>query len=218
MRMSEAYWHVGGLTDELRGVEKTAMEFLDSGDAETAFRILMALLEESHDGFDYIDDSNGELGGYLNDLGKTLAEVILSHDLDEDQREDVLSDIDEIHGKLSDYGVDGLEVAIAAARYGWGELPREAQGKSGEEYDDEESFASDGHEWWRPQPISKVLTRAKLNVLERQGRSDEYLALCLRSGEHLRYSMKLVALDRVPEAVKYALQHLSDADGALKLA
>jgi hypothetical protein len=25
MRASEAYWHVGGLTDELRGVEKTAM-------------------------------------------------------------------------------------------------------------------------------------------------------------------------------------------------
>jgi uncharacterized Zn finger protein len=218
MRMSEAYWHVGGLTDELRGVEKTAMEFLHSGDAETAFRILMTLLEESHDGFDYIDDSNGELGGYLNDLGKMLAEVILSLDLDEDQREDVLSDIDEIHGKLSDYGVDGLEVAIAAARYGWGEMPREAQGKGAEEDDDEEGFASGGHEWWKPQPISKVLTRAKLNVLERQERTDEYLALCLESVEHLRYSMKLVALDRAPEALKYALEHLSDADDALKLA
>ena len=78
MRMSEAYWHVGGLTDELRDVEKTAMEFLDAGDAETAFRILMTLLEESHDGFDYIDDSNGELGGYLDGLGKTLAETIMN--------------------------------------------------------------------------------------------------------------------------------------------
>jgi uncharacterized Zn finger protein len=218
MRMSEAYWHVGGLTDELRGVGKTAMKFLDSGDAETAFRILMTLLEESHDGFDYIDDSNGELGDYLNDQGETLAEVVLSLDLDEDQRENVLSDIDEIHGKLRDYGVNGLEVAIAAARYGWGEMPREAQGKGGEEDDDEESFASGGHEWWRPQPISKVLTRAKLNVLERQERTDEYLALCLGSGEHLRYSMKLVALDRAPEAVKYALEKLSYADDALKLA
>ncbi|MDQ3257797.1 MAG: SWIM zinc finger family protein, partial [Acidobacteriota bacterium] len=28
MRMSEAYWHVGGLVEELRGVERTAMEFL----------------------------------------------------------------------------------------------------------------------------------------------------------------------------------------------
>ncbi len=213
MRMSEAYWHVGGLTEQLSGVEKTAMEFLDAGDAETALRILMTLLEESHDGFEYIDDSNGELGGYLDGVGKTLAEVILSLDLDEEQREDILSDIDEIHSKLSNYGVDGLEVAIAAAQYGWGELPRETPARSVEEDDDE-----DGHEWWRPQPISKVLTRAKLNVLERQGRIEEFLALCLKSGEHLRYALKLASLDRVSEAVKYAIKHLANADDALKLA
>jgi len=210
MRMSEAYWHVGGLTDELRGVEKTAMEFLDAGDAETAFRILMTLLEESHNGFDYIDDSNGELGGYLNDMGKTLAEVVLSLDLDEDQREDILSDIDEIHDKLSNYGVDGLKVAIAAAQYGWGELPPEAQGQRVEE-DDEDR-------WYRPKPLSQILTDAKLNVLERRGRTDEYLALCLESGEHLRYALKLVSLKRVAEAVKYALKHLAKAGDALKLA
>ncbi|MCI0391344.1 MAG: SWIM zinc finger family protein [Acidobacteria bacterium] len=210
MRMSEAYWHVGGLTDELRDVEKTAMEFLDAGDAETAFRVLMTLLEESHDGFEYIDDSNGELGGYLDGLGKTLAEVVLSLDLDEDQSEDILSDIDEIHSKLSNYGVDGLEVAIAAAQYGWGELPREAQEQRVEE-DDEDK-------WRRPKSLSQILTNAKLNVLERQGRTDEYLALCLKSGEHLRYALKLVSLKRAPEAVKYALEHLAKADDALKLA
>jgi uncharacterized Zn finger protein len=218
MRASEAYWYVGGLTEQLSGVEKTAVEFLNAGDAETAFRILMTLLEESYDGFEYIDDSNGELGSYLNRLGKTLAEVILSLDLDEEQREDILSDIDEIHSKLSNYGVDGLEVAVAAAQYGWGELPREAHWRSVEEVDDEESFASGGHEWWRPQPVSKVLTRAKLNVLERQERTEEFLALCLESGEHLRYALKLASLDRVSEAVKYAIEHLGDADDALKLA
>jgi hypothetical protein len=194
----------------LRDVEKTAMEFLDAGDAETAFRILMTLLEESHDGFDYIDDSNGELGGYLDGLGKTLAEVVLSLDLDEDRREDILSDIDEIHDKLSNYGVDGLEVAIAAAQYGWGELPLEAQGRRVEE-DDEDK-------WYRPKPLSQILTDAKLNVLERQGRTDEYLALSLKSGGYLRYTLKLVSLKRVAEAVKYALKHLAKADDALKLA
>jgi len=210
MRMSEAYWRVGGLTDELRGVEKTAMGFLDDGDAETAFRILMTLLEESYDGFEYIDDSNGELGGYLDGLGKTLAEVVLSLDLDEDQREDMLSDIDEIHDKLSNYGVDGLEVAIAAAQYGWGELPPETKGQRVEE-DDEDK-------WYRPKSLSQILTNAKLDVLERQGRNDEYLALCLESGERLRYALKLVSLKRVAEAVKYALKHLAKADDALKLA
>ncbi len=226
MRMSEAYWHVGELTEQLSGVEKTAMEFLDMGDAETAFRILMTLLEESHDGFEYIDDSNGEMGEYLDGLGKTLAEVILSLDLDEDQREDIISDIDQIHGKLSNYGVDGLEAAIAAAQYGWGEGPVEAKDRSAgeaddeewEDEDDEEIFAPGGYQPWKLESVSQILTRAKLNVLERQGRTDEYLTLCLRSDEHLRYSMKLLALDRTPEAVKYALKHLSNADDALKLA
>ncbi|MGE0132622.1 MAG: SWIM zinc finger domain-containing protein [Blastocatellales bacterium] len=211
MRASEAYWHVGGLTEQLSGVEKTAMEFLDAGDAETAFRILMTLLEESYDGFEYIDDSSGELGSFLDGVGKTMAEVVLSLDLDEDRREDALSDIDEIHDKLSNYGVDGLEVAIAAAQYGWGELPDEARGRRVEEDDDEDR-------WYRPKPLSQILTDAKLNVLERQGRTDEYLSLCLKSGEHLRYALKLASLKRVAEAVKYALKHLANADAALKLA
>jgi uncharacterized Zn finger protein len=226
MRASEAYWYVGGLTEQLSGVEKTAMEFLNAGDAETAFRILTTLLEESYDGFEYIDDSNGELGDFLNGVGKTLAEVILSLDLDDEQREDILSDVDEIHSNLSNYGVDGLEVAIAAAQYGWGELPGEARGWSVEEDDDEEwdeedeeeGFVSSGREWWRPKPLSQTLTEAKLNVLERQGRTEEFLALCLESGEHLRYALKLASLKRVAEAVKYALKHLANADDALKLA
>ncbi len=210
MRPSEAYWHVGELTDELRDVEKTAREFLDAGDAEAAFRILMTLLEESYDGFEYIDDSSGDLGDFLDGVGKTLAEVVLSLDLDEDQREDVLSDIDEIHDKLSNYGVEGLKVAIAAVQYGWGELPEEEQGRRVEEEDEDR--------WYRPKPLSQILTEAKLNVLERQVRTDEYLEMCLKSGEHLRYALKLVSLKRVAEAMKYALEHLGRADDALKLA
>ncbi|HEX3558316.1 MAG TPA: hypothetical protein VHU19_03880, partial [Pyrinomonadaceae bacterium] len=51
------------LVEGLGDVERSAREFLDAGDAESALRILLTLLEESGDGFDYIDDSNGELGG-----------------------------------------------------------------------------------------------------------------------------------------------------------
>src|SRR5205085_4644225 len=80
MRMSEAYWHVGGLVGELNGVRQSAIEFLDAGDAESALQILLTLIKESHDGFDYIDDSNGELGDFLSGVGETLAEVILSLD------------------------------------------------------------------------------------------------------------------------------------------
>jgi uncharacterized Zn finger protein len=225
MRTSEAYWHVGGLTDELRGVERSALEFLDAGEAEDALRILLTLLEESSDGFEYLDDSNGELGDFLNGLGATLAEVILSLNLDEDEREDLLSDLDDLHDQLSDYGVEGLGVALLAARHGWGELPasaRPGETRGGYEDEDDDAEADEDDEWdasgWAPEDPAQVLIRARLNVLERQGRTDDYLALCLRAGEHLRYTLKLLSLGRAPEAVSHALKRLTDAGEALTLA
>ena len=232
MRMSEAYWHVGDLVGELDGVRRSAIEFLDAGDAESALQILLTLIQESYDGFDYIDDSNGELGDFLSGVGETLADVILSLDLNEEEREDLASRLDELHDKLSDYGVEGLSVAIAAAERGWDEAPREeSAGRAVEEDEDENEWDDDedevefeddefghlGASWSHDDP-EQALTRAKLNVLERQGRTDDYLALCVKEGEHLRYALKMCELSRVSEAVLYGLKHLTVADEALLLA
>ncbi|MEW6211282.1 MAG: SWIM zinc finger family protein [Acidobacteriota bacterium] len=224
MRASEAYWHVGSLANELRGVQKTAMEFLDANEPEAALDILLTLLEESHDGFEYIDDSNGELGDFLSGLGEALAEVILSLDLEEG-REDIISNLEDLHEKLSDYGIDGLEVAIAAARCGWGETDEETYRPEQEDYEDEwededdEGFeASNDFSCEPPGYFAASLTRVKLNILDRKGRIDDYLALCLKSGAHLRYSMKLCEMDRVKESVSHALKHLTDSREALELA
>jgi uncharacterized Zn finger protein len=232
MRMSEAYWHVGGLVGELDNVRRSAIEFLDAGDAESALQILLTLIKERHDSFDYIDDSNGELGDFFSGVGETLAEVILSLDLNEEGREDLASDLDELHDKLSDYGVEGLSVAIAAAEHGWDEASRDkSAGRAVEEDEDEgewddededesefeDEFGQFGASWAHDDP-EQALTRAKLNVLERQGRTDDYLALCVKKGEHLRYALKLCELSRVSEVVSYGLKHLAVADEALLLA
>jgi len=65
MRASEAYWHVEGLTHQLRAVHETAMKFLDAGDPETALAILMAIVDEGGHGIEYIDDSDGYFSGYM---------------------------------------------------------------------------------------------------------------------------------------------------------
>jgi uncharacterized Zn finger protein len=230
MRMSEAYWHVGGLVGELNGVRQSAIEFLNAGDAESSLAILLTLIKESHDGFEYIDDSNGELGDFLSGVGETLAEVILSLDLNEEEREDLASDLDELHDKLSDYGIEGLSVAIAAAEHGWDKVPREESAGGAREEDEGESERDDeeeltyeadefdqfGASWLHDDP-RQALVRAKLNVLERQGRTD-YLALCVKEGEHLRYALKLCDLNRMPGAITYGLKHLTTAEEALMLA
>lgn len=117
-----------------------------------------------------------------------------------------------------------MSVALLAARHGWEELPAESrrdEARNGYKDEDDDAEADEDERYasrWAPEDPVQVLTRAKLNVLKRQGRTDEYLALCLRAGEHLRYALKLSELGRVPEAVSHTLKRLDDAGEALMLA
>jgi uncharacterized Zn finger protein len=230
MRASEAYWQVGGLVEELRQVQATAMKFLDAGDADTALTILITLLEEASRGIEFIDDSNGELGGFVGSLGQPLAEAILHLDLNVIERTKLADRLTRLAHYASDYGMEGdLDLAIQAAQYGWEEptLGRsvtdeeddewiEDDEDEDEEWDDEVIWESRG--WSQPHSPFGDLTEAKLNVLERQGRTDDYLALCQKAKRHLRYALKLCDLKRVPEAIKHAKKHLAFADEARQLA
>jgi len=87
-----------------------------------------------------------------------------------------------------------------------------------EDYGWSEEEVYEGHAWSLPSSMAQDLTEAKLNVLERQGRIDEYLTLCQKAKRHLRYTLKLCDLDRVSETMKYAKKHLATAGEARQLA
>jgi hypothetical protein len=87
VRTLEAYGYVGELTNQLHQVQDTAHKFLDAGDPETALAIRMAIVEEARHGIEYIDDSDGYWGDFLNGLGEPLAEAILSSDVSAVERE-----------------------------------------------------------------------------------------------------------------------------------
>jgi uncharacterized Zn finger protein len=231
MRPSEAYWHVGGLVHELAEVETNAMKFLEAGDAETALAILLALIEEASQGFEMIDDSNGDFSGFLRDLGQPLAEVILSLELSPVEREQLKNQLRKYDRNMSAYMTGGaLDVAFEALEYGWTDQPRRSRPAVVEDKWDEEDDELDEYDeddvdvyedagtigWPAYRPAD--LTEAKLNVLQRQNRVEEYLALCQAANRHLRYALKLAELDRVAEAVKFARSHLTTAGEALQLA
>ncbi len=238
MRMSEAYWHVGSLTNELREVQNSAMKFLDAGDADTALTILLTLLEESSRGIEYLDDSNGELGGFVGEMGQPLAEAILSLDLSAVERTKLADKLTKLIDYAAGYGMDdNLHIAIQAAKHGWDDTPSGTRPKRRatyeDEYDDERDDESEDDDWedeegegesdasdlgWPGPPPLGDLTEAKLNVLNRQDRTDEYLALCQKANRHLRYALKLCELKRVPEAVKYAGKQLEFADESQQMA
>ena len=228
MRMSEAYWHVGGLANQLREVQGSASKFLDAGDAETALEILLALLEESSRAIEYIDDSDGELGGFVGDLGTPLAEAILSMELSQVERDRLVRRLEKLIDYAGDYGMEGnLDIAVQAAKYGWDDIPEKMhppqrityQVDDDGELDDWDNDEFEIHELGFP-VVSGLddLTEAKLNVFDRQSRTEEYLALCKKEERHLRYALKLCDLKQAVEAMKYAKKHLTTAEESLQVA
>ncbi len=231
MRMSEAYWHVGNLANQLREVQQSAMKFLDAGDAETALEILLVLLEEASRAIEYIDDSNGELGGYVSDLGTPLAEAILSMELSQVERAKLAGRLEKLIRYAGNYGMEGnLYIAVQAAKFGWEELPEKTMPRKtepardeddewdeDEDWDEEDEYESRERDWPGVAGFGD-LTEAKLNVLERPGRAQEYLALCKKEGRHLRYALKLCDLGQISDAVKHARKYLTSAEEVLQVA
>jgi len=241
VRASEAYWGMGGMADGLREVVASAQKFLDAHDPDTALTILLALTEELTDShaYEYLDDSNGELGDFANEIGLPLAEAILSVEQNAGERAQLVKQLKKWERELSDYGMEeGLELALQAAEYGWGDVPprpapsfarpiasSDTEDYTDDEYEDEEYDEDDefddeesGDAGFYVRDNIPDLTEAKLNVLARQNKMDEYLALCEKAGKHARYAGKLIELGRVMEGTNYALEHLEFADDALTLA
>ena len=226
MRMSEAYWHVGDLANQLHEVQQSAVKFLDAGDAATALEILLVLLEEASRAIEYIDDSDGELGGYVGELGTLLAEAILSMELSLIERAKLADKLEKLIKYAGDYGMEGnLHIAVQAAKFGWDDVPVETatfrrtvsaineddERDEDDDWDKEVAYELHERDWPAAANIDD-LTEAKLNVLDRQGRTEDYLALCKKEQRHLRYALKLCDLKQVTDAVKYAKKHLATAD------
>ncbi len=197
-RMSEAYWMVGGMVDQLDHVRDTAYEFMEAGDAQGALVILTTLLTEVSGSFEQFDDSDGALGGFFGELALPLVEAILSADLSKAERRSLFKELEPVIEELSAYGIDGLDVILAAVNRGWSD---EALNEL-EDYDFDDT----------------ILIEAKLNILERQNRVEEYLKLCLEAGEYRRYILKQIKMEEFEKAVDVAWKTLTQASDALVVA
>ncbi len=190
-RYDEGYyddWRAPAHIEDLDEIAETAAKFLDAGDAEGALVILRVLLEETLNDYDGEMDYNGDVASFIQSLGMPMAEAILSLEMDSKARDELqnaieglLDDLDEVIERSE------LDVIPAALEYGWSELPdREFQG-------------------------SYELKQARLNVLKRQGRTDEFLQLAKKADIH-QYVLQLIQLGRLDEAVKSSKKLKSDSE------
>ncbi|MBM3126987.1 MAG: hypothetical protein FJZ87_18275, partial [Chloroflexi bacterium] len=184
---SERYWGLHGMVKELEEIADTARQFLESGDAESALTILTTLLEEVASEYEYFDDSDGDLGSFLDELALPAAEAILALNLSPSERSSLARKLKPTINELSDYGVEEPALILAALEKGWGAAPLTDDGdENNDEWDEEGEGEGEGE--WENDWVQAGLTAAKLNVLQYQGKMEEYLSLCLQAHEYSRYA------------------------------
>jgi uncharacterized Zn finger protein len=211
MRSSEAYWHVGSVVGEVRGILEQAWAFIRAGDGATALTMLEAITDEYVQEWTTLDDSDGMAGEFFAEIGEAWTEALLAADLSADERAVWVDRLGGWADEVADYGIDdAFATAMDAAEIGWDDDDLEAvlHGESAEE--------GVWHGWG--EEVNGGLTIARLNVLERQGRHDEYLLLARAAGLGSYVAAALVRLERCQEAADYGLTHFADAGQALTLA
>src|SRR6266566_6094526 len=211
MRSSEAYWQIGAVVNEVGQLVDQAWALIKADDGRQALTVLEAITEEYLSEWENLDDSDGEASGFFSDLGTAWTEAILSADLTHQERERWADQFAAWQEELDDYGVDeAFDAPQTAALDGWDYPPlqRVLQGTITEQgaWDGETPYYAD------------ELTGARLHILERRGRFQEYLYLAEAEGHTEEYVTMLVHLGRVEEAVSYGLKFLATTDEALALA
>ena len=153
-------------------------------------------------------DYGGELLDFFEEVGAALTEALLSVELSPDEKEDYAAKLDVWLGELGDYALgDTFGAAYRAVEQGWSYLPlvRVLEG----EIPDDEFFG---------ELFDHPLTIARLNVLQRRGRHEEYLRLSAAGAGDTRHAIMLARLERSDEAVEYASKHLRTPEEGLAVA
>jgi uncharacterized Zn finger protein len=207
MRASEAYWHVSAVVNEVRQLLEQGWTLIQADDSRNALALLDAITETYVSDWTDLDDSDGEAGGFFQDLGPIWTEALLSADLSSRERKEWANKLKTWQQEIDDYGVEEVfKVAQEAALRGWDDpqLQRILQGTQ---------IENDSWDGEAPE-----LTVARLHVLERRGRLQEYLHLARAQGQNEAYVAMLVRLGRTQEAAAYGQTHLETAQEALTLA
>lgn len=199
--------------DEARRTLDAAWEFIRSEQSRDALTLLGAIADEYLEPHTVLDtdwemlgDYGGEILDLLEEVGEALTEALLSvTDLSPDEKEDWSARLDVWLGQAREYdGEETFGAAFRAVEQGWFYPPLVNALEGG--LPDDEFFE---------EIFDDPLTVARLDVLQRQGRHEEYLNLADAADEATAHAVMLARLGRAEEAVEYGTRRLGDPEEAL---
>ncbi len=182
-----------------------------AGDARGVFPALTALTEELLDGWEEIKDYCSDMSDLFTDVGKALAEALLSSELTVDERDAWVVRLGAWQARGASSGaIEGMAVAIEAADRGWDDplLLRVLQGEITER----------GVWNGTPPACATMLASVRLDIMERKGLLQEAIYLANAEGQTERYLDLLIKAGRPQEALDTGLKLISSAGQALRVA
>ncbi|WP_458190711.1 SWIM zinc finger family protein [Haladaptatus sp. NG-WS-4] len=209
----DAYAEAERMAEELDVLIEQARRAIEVDDGETALEVLEAITEAIVAGrwAELLPHDVPSVYEVLGDLSETFTEAILTADLTESEQDDWEQRLTEWDDQLMYFmGESTLAAAADAAGQGWDDerVQQAMQGVLGEN-----EFWDEDERWYEEDIIA-----ARLAVLERRGRTEEYLNLAQAAGQSLAYARMLVQDGRIEEAVEYGIERLSTPGALLELA
>ena len=209
---NDAHAEAERMATELDALIKQAQQALDAEDAETALAILEAIAEvlTTNRWPHLLPHDVTHLYETIATLGETFTEALLLANLDDDEREawaDRLTDWDDTFRRFTARST--FSVAADAAQKGWSD--EELQQALAGNLDDDELQRDE------PAFVDGLLT-ARLSVLERQERIEEYLNLTQAAGRSQAYAEILAQNGESEQAVAVAIESLDSSESLLEVA
>lgn len=208
------YWSVGSIVGGVDQALERTWSLIQAGSGRSALPVLDTITEEVWAAYEGLDDSDGEGVPLFADIGSAWAEALLSPDMTSEERQAWGVKVEAWRDELEDYGLEeGFGGAVQAAKQGWDDrrLVRVLRGQDTRE----RLWDADGPPDWL---ADKALVGARLDILERSGRRDEFLRLADAAAQVIAYASMLIQLGRVDEAIAYGLRYLANTEDALALA
>lgn len=202
------YEHIGKTMRKIRQLLQQVQGFIEEGDGYNALLILDAITSEYVKRWYQIDDLEGELCDFFDELSPVWMEAIVITDLTQEEGQEWAGKLADWQEEVAKYAMeDAFSAAQEVARYGWNDDALEEMLSTAKSHEEKPLYEH---------ADQAAITRLK--VLERQERYDDYLRIAKRVTQPAYYLTMLVRMGRFQDAVDEGLQRMTNPGQALTLA